>query len=137
MKRKINNIVIHCTGANQNQSVQSILNYWKNTLGWKNVGYHRLIDKYGNIHNLSDFNQVTNGVKGHNSNSIHICYIGGEFEDNRTELQKAGILECIYEALRWVDNPNKIEIKGHRDFKGVTKSCPQFDAKKEYEWITA
>lgn len=138
MKRKIKYIAIHCTASSQSSSVQNILRYWKETLGWKNVGYHRLIEADGTIHALSDFNHATNGVKGFNHESIHISYIGGitsqgNSVDNRTEAQKAAILTCIREALDW--NGSKLIIQGHRDF-GAKKDCPCFDAKTEYSWIT-
>ena len=136
MKRDIDYIVIHCTGASQQQSVDSILSYWKNNLKWKNVGYHRIIDQHGKVTPLADFNQITNGVKGYNKQSIHICYIGGQHLDNRTEAQKAAILDCIFESLKWVEAPKKVKILGHRDFEGVRKNCPQFNAIPEYSWIT-
>ena len=136
MKRKVKYIVIHCTGASQLQTVDSILRYWKEEKRWKNVGYHRIIDQHGKVTPLADFNQVTNGVQGFNKQSIHICYIGGQHNDNRTEAQKATIKDCIFEALKWVDEPENIIIQGHRDFQGVRKECPQFNAKQEYEWIT-
>ena len=136
MKRKIKYIAIHCTGANQDQTVESIKRYWREDKEWKNPGYHRIIDKFGNITKLADFNDVTNGVKGFNQSSIHICYIGGQHLDNRTEEQKAKILECIHEALEWVDAPEDIIIQGHRDFPNTNKACPQFDC-SEYDWITA
>lgn len=135
--RKVKYIAIHCTGASQKQTVESILRYWKENLGWKNVGYHRLIEPDGTIHKLSDFDKVTNGVKGFNHNSIHICYIGGQHVDNRTEEQKAAIIDCIHEALEWVENPKEIIIQGHRDFPNTNKACPQFNAKEEFSWITA
>ena len=134
MNRKVTHIVIHCTGASQLQTVESIQRHWRDVLGWKNVGYHRLIDSAGKVTKLANFNAVTNGVGGHNQNTIHICYIGGKDNDNRTMLQKASILDCIYEAITWVGE--KVIIQGHRDFPKVKKACPQFDAKKEYEWIT-
>lgn len=137
MSRKIKYLVIHCTGASQNQTVDSILRYWKNVKGWKNPGYHRLIEADGTVHNLLPFDKVSNGVEGYNSQSIHICYIGGQHGDNRTEAQKAAILLCIKEALEWVGH--KVIIQGHRDFPNlkVPKDCPSFDARAEYAWITA
>jgi N-acetylmuramoyl-L-alanine amidase len=135
--RNIDYIVIHCTGASQKQTVQSILNYWKNEKKWKSVGYHRLISADGTVHNLADFDKVTNGVAGFNSKSIHICYIGGKDNDERTEAQKASILNCIKEALEYEGITKKIKILGHRDFPNVKKACPQFNAIDEYSWITA
>ena len=130
--RNIDYIVIHCTATQPNATKQAILNYWKNTLKWKNVGYHRLVDANGIIHELARFEQITNGVRGYNSNSIHFSYIGGidavgNPKDTRTLKQKESLLYLIKQAKKQF--PNAI-VQGHRDFKGVAKACPSFDVKK-------
>ena len=135
--REISWIVIHCTATQPTAKKESILNYWKNTLKWKTVGYHRLIDANGIIHELAKYEQVTNGVKGYNSNSIHFSYIGGVDEynnpkDTRTLKQKESLLYLIKQAKQQF--PDAI-VQGHKDFKGVAKACPSFNAKKEYENI--
>ena len=135
--REIKYIVIHCTATQQNATKKSILDYWKNVLKWESVGYHRLIDANGVIHELAKYEQVTNGVKGFNSNSIHFSYIGGIDEkgkpkDTRTLKQKESLLYLIKQAKKQF--PNAI-IQGHKDFKGVVKACPSFDAKSEYKNI--
>lgn len=132
--RNIKYIVIHCTASQPNATKQSIFNYWKNVLKWKNVGYHRLIDANGIIHELANYEQVTNGVKGYNLESIHFSYIGGIDEkgkpkDTRTPKQKESLLFLIKEARKLY--PNAI-IQGHKDFKGVAKACPSFDVK---QWL--
>ena len=133
--RKVNNIVIHCTATPQSAKPQSIINYWKKNLGWKSPGYHRLIEADGTIHELSNFEFPTNGVAGHNADSIHISYIGGVDSkniplDNRTVEQRCAILHCIEEARKLYPNAR---ILGHRDFPKVAKSCPSFDAISEYK----
>ena len=133
--RNINFIVIHCTATQPNVKKESILNYWKNTLKWKSVGYHRLIDANGIIHELSNYEQPTNGVKGYNSESIHFSYIGGidvagSPKDTRTLKQKESLLYLVKAAKKQF--PNAI-VQGHKDFKGVKKACPSFDAKNEYK----
>jgi len=132
--RNIEYIVIHCTATSPEVKKESILNYWKNTLKWKSVGYHRLIDKHGIINELANYEQVTNGVKGYNSNSIHFSYIGGidsngKPKDTRTDKQKESLLYLIKQARKLYP---KAIIQGHKDFKGVAKACPSFEAKKEY-----
>ena len=133
--RDIKYVVVHCTATSPDTEKKAILNYWKNVLKWKNVGYHLLIDKYGIVHELAKYEQVTNGVKGYNSNSINVSYIGGIDEkgkpkDTRTPNQKY-TLEVILSDLK--QKFPKAIIQGHRDFKGVAKACPSFDAKKEYK----
>jgi len=133
--RTIEYIVIHCTGTSKSAQVSSILKYWKETKGWKNPGYHILVDQYGEIHNIFPFEKISNGVKGYNHNSIHISYIGGyDKMDTRTEMQKAGILLSIKKVIEHLGYCPIIQ--GHRDFPNVAKSCPNFNAKIEYEWIT-
>jgi N-acetylmuramoyl-L-alanine amidase len=73
--RRIDNIVIHCTATSNTAKISSILNYWKTSLGWKNVGYHIIVENKGNSVRLAEDTQITIGVGGHNRNSIHICYI--------------------------------------------------------------
>lgn len=135
--RDIKYIVIHCTATQPNTKKEAILNYWKNTLKWKTVGYHRLIDANGVIHELANYEQITNGVKGYNSESIHFSYIGGIDEsgrqkDTRTIKQKESLLYLIKQAKKQF--PNAI-VQGHKDFKGVVKACPSFEAKNEYKAI--
>jgi N-acetylmuramoyl-L-alanine amidase len=134
--RKIDYIVIHCTATQPNTKKESILSYWKNTLKWKSVGYHRLIDANGVIHELAKYEKITNGVKGFNSESIHFSYIGGIDEsgrpkDTRTLKQKESLLYLVKQAKKQF--PNAI-VQGHRDF-GANKACPSFDAKNEYKAI--
>ena len=135
--RNINYIAIHCTATQPEASIASIQNYWKNNLGWKNPGYHYIIDRFGNVVNLLPIELVSNGVQGYNSQTINISYVGGidksgRPKDTRTEAQKQSILKLLKE-LR-VKFP-KAKIQGHRDFPNVKKACPSFDAKKEYRLI--
>ena len=135
--RNINYIAIHCTATQPEASIASIQNYWKNNLGWKNPGYHFIIDRFGNVVNLLPIELVSNGVQGYNSQTINISYVGGidksgKPKDTRTEAQKQSILKILKE-LR-VKFP-KAKIQGHRDFPNVKKACPSFEAKKEYSLI--
>lgn len=135
--RNINYIAIHCTATQPEASIASIQNYWKNNLGWKNPGYHFIVDSFGNVVNLLPIELVSNGVQGYNSQTINISYVGGidksgKPKDTRTEAQKQSILKLLKE-LR-VKFP-KAKIQGHRDFPNVKKACPSFDAKKEYSLI--
>jgi N-acetylmuramoyl-L-alanine amidase len=131
MKRKIDFIVIHCTATPHNTTVASIQNHWNNTLKWKSPGYHFLIDQFGAIHGLQPLDLPSNGVRGFNSNSIHISYIGGQHEDDRTPAQKISMIKAIREAQAY-SSPCKPIIQGHRDFPNVAKACPQFHAKIEF-----
>jgi N-acetylmuramoyl-L-alanine amidase len=135
--RAIRFLVIHCTATRQDATIKAIQDYWKNTLGWKNPGYHIIIDAAGIPHRLATDSQVCNGVSGHNSNSVHVSYIGGvdasgKAIDNRTPQQKQTLLNLLKEWRKLY--PNAV-IQGHRDFAGVRKDCPSFNAKAEYAGV--
>ena len=135
MSRKIKWIVWHCTGADQRQSVESIQNYWQNTLKWSSPGYHYIIEADGNVVTLANENEITNGVTGHiNKEAINICYIGGHKIDDRTVEQKEA-QKRIYLAMK-AKYPEAKHM-GHRDFwfkfkiEKARKACPRFDVEKE------
>ena len=132
MNREIKYITLHCTATPKNTTIKSIQNYWKNNLGWKNVGYHYIIESNGNIVQLANESQITNGVAGYNSVSIHISYIGGQFKDDRTDEQKESIEKLLTQLKKKYP---KAKIQGHRDFPNVKKACPQFNAIDEYKHI--
>jgi len=127
--REIKYIVLHCTATPKNTTVQSILNHWQNVLGWKSPGYHYIITPNGTEVQLADISKQTNGVRGFNKNSIHISYIGGLYDDDRTEDQKRTMAELVRKFR--VIYP-KAQILGHCDFPGVTKLCPNFNVK---QWL--
>lgn len=133
--RDIKYIAIHCTATPQSATVESIKRYWRENLKWKSPGYHYLIEPNGNVNQLQHLDQIANGVAGYNSVSIHISYIGGVDSknkplDNRTPQQKQAILNILEELKK--KYPKAI-IQGHKDFPGVKKACPSFDAKTEYK----
>ena len=132
MNRDIKYLVVHCTATPKNTTIKSIQNYWKNNLGWKSPGYHYIIESNGNVVQLSDESQITNGVAGYNSVSIHISYIGGQFTDDRTPEQKESIEKLLKELKK---RYLKAKIQGHRDFPNVKKACPQFNTIEEYKHI--
>lgn len=132
--RAIIYIVIHTTATAQNTKVSSIQSYWRTPKphgpGWKYPGYHRIIEADGTIHTLATDEQITNGVEGHNANALHVSYIGGidakkNALDNRTRAQKMALAAVV--ASWKVKYPDAL-VLGHRDFVGVKKACPCFDA---------
>lgn len=129
--REIKYIILHCTATPQNTKIDSIKNYWKNHLGWKNVGYHYIIEANGNVVKLAEESQVTNGVQGYNANAIHVSYIGGVDKnnkpiDNRTPEQISAMTRLLM-GFR-VRYP-KVKFRGHNNFTDK-KACPSFDAVK-------
>lgn len=135
--RKIDYLVVHCTATPQSASVDSIRRYWRESCGWKNPGYHYLIASDGSVAALHPESEPANGVAGHNAHAIHVSYIGGvdahgKPHDNRTQAQKSALAQLIAQLRRRYPHA---EVRGHRDFPGVRKSCPSFDAGAEYKGL--
>lgn len=140
--RRVEFIVLHCTAGPQTQTLESIQRHWRN-LGWRRPGYHQLVAANGTVHILANFNEITNGVAGNNSNSIHIAYTGGvdgagRIVDNRTLEQREVLRQLVEQAH---DQYPAAVIQGHRDFSpdknrnGIIdphewiKACPSFSVK--------
>lgn len=135
--RRIKYIVVHCTATPQSATIAAIVNFWQKVKGWKSPGYHIIVKPDGTATRLASDESITNGVAGYNSQSLHVCYIGGVDAkgkpiDNRTESQKATMLLIIRD---WKNKHPNAHIMGHRNFAGVNKACPSFDAKSEYSHI--
>ena len=136
--REINKIIIHCsaTREGENFEVSEIRKWHVEGRGWSDIGYHFYIDLYGNIHKGRDIAKIGAHCKGHNRNSIGICYCGGVEADGKTPKdtrnteQKEALL-CVLRTLKAM-YPNAI-IHSHNDF--ANKACPSFDATNEYEDI--
>lgn len=135
ISRRIKKIIFHCTATSQEATVSSIKRYWKENLGWNNPGYHILIKPNGSWVLLQDFNKLSNGVRGHNSDSINISYIGGVDRkekplDNRTENQKEILKICYKEFKKKI---HAVEFYGHNYFS--SKACPSFNVQNWIESI--
>ena len=126
MKREVKYIVFHCTATDQSAKVENIVKYWRRK-GWKHNGYHFIIEPCGKVTQLQDIETPANGVRGHNHNSIHISYIGGKDTDDRTPEQVTSQKAIAKTLLAFIPDA---QILGHRDFEGVRKSCPRFNAKE-------
>ncbi len=134
--RKINKIIVHCSAGNPKNTAQDIVNYHMKTLRWSRPGYHYVVEADGKVVNTWTEERYSNGVKGHNADSVNVCYIGGVEadgrtpKDTRTQAQKDALVRLLKELKGRYPGA---KIYGHRDF--AAKACPSFDAKKEYQGL--
>tara|TARA_R110001632_G_scaffold56213_1_gene137665 strand:+ start:812 stop:1246 length:435 start_codon:yes stop_codon:yes gene_type:complete len=138
--RKINSIIVHCSATPEGREVDidTIRGWHVNERGWSDIGYHYVIYLDGSIHKGRSLKKQGAHTKGHNKNSIGICYIGGLEEDcktskdTRTDAQKESLTTLLLE-LKTVNYCDAI-IHSHSDFSN--KDCPSFDATGEYKYIS-
>lgn len=156
--RTINRIFVHCTASWQDNTTVGSLKAEFKAKGWKNPGYHYVIFPGGRIEKLLEEEKVANGVKGYNSHSVHVAWVGGiryrngkdkngnlvrkiVSDDNRTPEQKLALFDLLTKLKLKYRNA---QIMGHRDISpdlnhnGVIdpweriKDCPCYDAMVEY-----
>lgn len=78
--RTINKIVIHHTATSAYISVDSIRDYHMNELGWRDIGYHYIVNSNGVLRLGRPDWMIGAHVKGQNRDSIGVAVIGN-FED--------------------------------------------------------
>ena len=140
--RYITKIVLHCSATREGQdfSVETI-RAWHKQRGFRDIGYHYVIQRNGDIQEGRPVAMQGAHVRGHNKNSIGICYIGGvedardyngnlKPKDTRTP-QQMDSLESLISSLmaKHID----ATLHGHNEFSA--KACPSFDVQKEYKHL--
>ena len=91
--RKINKLIVHCSATPEHKEfdVEDITEWHVTGNGWSDCGYHYVITLGGEIQEARPERKIGAHCKGHNRNSIGICYIGGmdrtmdNWIDTRTE----------------------------------------------------
>ena len=146
---KIVRIVVHCTGepANAKRNLEYYRHWFLEDQGWRHYGYHAVVYQDGSWEYLQPLPSPTKfsgvitdatlacGQPGTNNDSIHVAYVGGLEpvsklpKDTRTPEQKKTLAALI---RVWKKQYNITVVIGHRDWPGVNKACPCFDAKTEY-----
>ncbi len=135
--RKINRIVLHCAATPEGRDVktETIRKWHTEGNGWKDIGYHFVIELDGAVRPGRPIDQVGAHVAGHNADSVGICYVGGmdgankKPKDTRTAAQKAAMRALVVALKAFYP---KAEVLGHWDLS-PNKACPSFNVKSE-QW---
>ena len=134
MARKIDKIIIHCAATPEGRDIkmETIKSWHVKGNGWSDIGYHFVIELDGTIKDGRPLHRSGAHTKGHNANSIGVCYVGGidkdkKPKDTRTEAQRQSMDNLIAGLL--LDNVDA-SVHGHNEFSA--KACPSFDVAKEY-----
>lgn len=144
--RRIDLIVIHCSATREDRPfTEQDLETAHRLRGFDGIGYHFYIRRNGDIKSTRSVGRVGVHARGHNANSIGICYEGGLdchglAKYTRTEWQKHS-LRVLVRALKM--DYLEARVVGHRDLSQDvngngevepmewTKECPCFEVKEE------
>lgn len=136
-------IVIHCTATKDDPKigVEQIRRDHVENNGWTDIGYHYLVKTDGTIQLGRDDKTEGAHVKGYNSMSVGIAYVGGETAEGECTLfRNCNQESSLYILVRMLQHryPNA-RVVGHRDLSpdkngnGTIeenewlKLCPCFD----------
>jgi N-acetyl-anhydromuramyl-L-alanine amidase AmpD len=132
----VTEIILHCAdtrpewmaGRPTTEKVAEIRRWHVQQRGWRDIGYHWVIDRDGAISPGRVETEIGAHVEGHNAGTIGICLLGGygaraddPFEKNFTAAQKAAVLKLIAQIK---GRTSISKVSGHNDY--ATKACPGF-----------
>lgn len=133
----IDEIVTHCSATRPTwmasntfrDRVAEIRSWHVDDNGWRDIGYHWLIDRDGSVLPGRAETVIGAGVEGHNRGVIHICLLGGHgsaktdrFDRHFTHAQDAALRRLIADiSLRTPIT----RVSGHNEW--ANKACPGFN----------
>jgi N-acetyl-anhydromuramyl-L-alanine amidase AmpD len=132
-------LVVHCSATSPDKNIGAKeINAMHIARGWSEIGYHIVIRRdYSPLggyieYGTRDFWERGAHVKDYNDVSLGICMVGGVDINNKPE---NNFTENQFKALKkTLDFLTAIfpraKVCGHRDFPGVNKACPCFNAGK-------
>ena len=142
--RTITKIILHCSAsiAGIDLSTADIRAYHCNPIsqggrGWKHPGYHYVVRLNGRTEPLLPEHLIANGVKGHNAESIHVCYVGGLDRNGKpantlTPQQHAALTTLLMDLLARYP---AAKLHGHNEF--AAKACPCFKVRDVFPRLSA
>lgn len=89
---------------------------------WPGPGYHYYFPKEGRAIPLNDIDRRTNGIKNHNTHTIHLAFEGDMTKGPPTEQQVEAFR--ITAASLMVAVPGIKKFVGHGKFPGAATACP-------------
>jgi N-acetylmuramoyl-L-alanine amidase len=140
--RPISEIIVHCTatrpewmaGKRTSEKVAEVRRWHVEDNGWRDIGYHFLIDRDGTVAKGRPIEQVGAHTMNHNVGSIGIVLVGGhgsvanqKISDNFTDLQDAALHALI---VRLMAIYKIAKVSGHNIY--ARKACPGFSVE---EWF--
>lgn len=127
-ERKISSIryiVVHhgAVPGDGREKLHAYANHHVNVLGWPGIGYHYGIGKDGTIYRTNRLEVISYHVGRYNSKSVGLVLVGHyDIEEPPQEQLVSARRLCAWLCQQLNLSPE--DIKGHREFPDVPKSCP-------------
>ncbi len=115
-------IVLHHSAGPPNQGLESMARFHIEKRGWSGIAYNYLIYKDGKIFKTRPIGVIPACVKGHNDESICICFVGS-FSTNPPSAKAIAAGLWLTHLLRNA-YPQITGIRGHKEMPDQVTSCP-------------
>ncbi|MFE3838592.1 N-acetylmuramoyl-L-alanine amidase [Pseudogemmobacter sonorensis] len=138
--RAITGVIVHCTatrpdwwaGRTSAAKVAEVRRWHVTGNGWRDIGYHYLIDRDGTVVPGRPLEQTGAHVAGHNTGTIGISLFGGHgsaasdaFADHFTPEQDRALRKLIADLQ---GRFGAVPVTGHNQY--ANKACPGFSVPK-------
>ena len=124
-------LIIHCAATKPSMDIGlNEIRKWHQDLGWRDVGYHYIIRRNGEVELGRSILDTGSHARGYNHRSIGLCMVGGMADDNSaennfTDQQWTALLDLVQQLK---NNYPDAKIIGHNEISA--KECPSFDVQK-------
>ena len=137
--RELKRIILHCSATREGQELDAdTIRSWHLARGWSDIGYHYVVKLDGSIEPGRPLHRIGAHAKGHNADSIGICYVGGldasgDPRNTMTAEQRSSITRiCV--ALCVTFN-QRFTLHAHNEFS--SKACPSFAIADTFEELAS
>ena len=118
-------VILHCayTPDSRNRKFTAKdIDQWHKEKGWKGIGYHYFIRGNGDIEMGRAEFEVGAHVKGHNKDTLGVCYDGSYFPT----IEQVHSIIILFRKFREKYKIDWADWRGHYEFDS-NKECPGFD----------
>lgn len=126
--REIKRLVVHCSDSQDSLNIGfKEINSWHKENGWLSdsgvsCGYHYIIRRDGKIERGRPDHEMGAHVKGHNSDTLGICWVGRKWPSDDQLLAIRQLLRGLIDKYEL----QPYDIYGHTELY-AGKTCPNLD----------
>lgn len=137
--REINRVILHCSATREGEDISAAtIRTWHTSppRNWSDIGYHYVVRLDGTIESGRPITKPGAHVRGHNKDSIGICYVGGldasgHPKNTMTPEQRLSIKRLCRALVIALNQP--LDLHGHREYS--SKACPSFEVSEVFSGL--
>lgn len=112
-------IILHHSEVSSPHTAEDV-HRWHQKRGWAGIGYHYFIAKDGEVFEGRPHNTVGAHTRGHNHESVGVCFEGNFDKEELTKQQERAAVELLTQLRKAYP---QAQLRRHNDFT-PKKTCP-------------